>query len=104
MFVLFGIFHCCQQLHGTSWYYDGSEQLEVAFVLSPATEKAWKDYQDRVAEGEIQDGFTIMTIWLSTKVPNNKSFKNWKSTKLLEPSSILTRRIPLGLQRVEFRG
>jgi mannose/fructose/N-acetylgalactosamine-specific phosphotransferase system component IID len=47
-------------LHGTSWYYDDLEQLGVAFVLSPATEKAWKNYQDRVAEGEIQDGFTII--------------------------------------------
>jgi len=26
----------------------------------PTTEKAWKDYQDCVAEGEIWDGFTII--------------------------------------------
>jgi hypothetical protein len=44
--------------HGTSWYYDGLEHVGIAFVLSPTTEKAWKDYKDRVERGEIKDGFT----------------------------------------------
>jgi hypothetical protein len=47
-------------LHGTSWYYDGLEQVGIAFVLSPTTEKAWKDYRDSVEKGEIEDGFTVI--------------------------------------------
>jgi hypothetical protein len=46
--------------HGTSWYYDGLEHVGIAFVLSPTTESAWKDYKDRVDRGEIEDGFTII--------------------------------------------
>ena len=46
--------------HGASWYYDGLEQVGIAFVLSPSTQNAWQDYQDRVDRGEIEDGFTII--------------------------------------------
>jgi len=47
-------------LHGTSWYYENLEHVGIAFVLSPTTEEAWKEYQDRVNKGEIEDGFTII--------------------------------------------
>ena len=46
--------------HGTSWYYDGLEHVGIAFVLSPSTENAWKDYKARVERGEIEDGFTVI--------------------------------------------
>jgi hypothetical protein len=46
--------------HGISWYYDELEHVGIAFLLSPATEEAWKKYKDRVAKGEIEDGFTII--------------------------------------------
>jgi hypothetical protein len=46
--------------HGTSWYYDGLEQVGIAFVLSPSTQNAWQGYQNRVDKGEIEDGFTII--------------------------------------------
>jgi len=47
-------------LHGTSWYYDRLEHVGIAFVLSPTTENAWKEYKDRVDKGEIEDGFTVI--------------------------------------------
>jgi hypothetical protein len=46
--------------HGTSWYYDDLKQVGMAFVLSPSTIKAWKDYKSRVDKGEFSDGFTLI--------------------------------------------
>lgn len=42
--------------HGTGWYYHSLHHCGIATVLSKVTQTTWKEYQMKVAKGELKDG------------------------------------------------
>ena len=44
------------QWHGTGNYYNGVNHLTITLLLSKITQTTWKQYQEKVLQGELNDG------------------------------------------------
>ena len=44
------------QWHGTGNYYNGVNHLTITLLLSKITQTTWKQYQEKVLRGELNDG------------------------------------------------
>ena len=44
------------QWHGTGKYYNGVNHVTITMLLSKITQTTWKQYQEKVVQGELSDG------------------------------------------------